>query len=146
MNGNLNLSTPDNFFCFFYEKKLSYFINKANNMNVKVKISDSFKLETVLDELYRQDVKFPLPVGLKLYRIKTEISDLNSYVSTRLVKLMPNLEKNTNELSNDEIALYNSIVNSEVDIDNYGLTEEDINSCQDVHSNIENIGILSKIF
>ena len=115
-------------------------------MKKVIQARQAFRIEEALNVLYDHDVKFPLNIGFKLMKIKNEISELNSYVSSRLVTLIPNLVEDTNSLTNEQIILYNTILDTPIEFDTQDLSEEDIFSNGEVKTNLKVIDNLTPLF
>lgn len=115
-------------------------------MKKTIKAREAFKVEEALNELCDQDLKFPLNIGFKLMKIKKEISELNGYVSSRLVLAIPNLLEDTNNLTNEQIILYNSILDTPVEIETQDLTEEELYSNSEIKISLKVIENLSPLF
>lgn len=115
-------------------------------MKKTIKAREAFRLEESLNTLYDQDIKFPINTGFKLTKIRRELSEINSYISSRLVLAIPNLVEDTQSLTNEQIILYNSILDSPIEIDNHDIKEDDVFSNNEVNVNMKIVEGLSVLF
>lgn len=115
-------------------------------MKKTIKAREAFRLEESLNELYDQDIKFPINVGFKLTQIRRELSEINSYISSRLVLAIPNVVEDTKSMTNEQIILYNSILDSQIDIETHDIKADDILLNNEVNVNMKVVEGLSPLF
>ena len=90
-----------------------------------IKIEQVFILLEALEELYTQHVKYPINIAYKLNRIKNELNDIEKYTLERIAEVIPNWG-DIITLSAEENLVYTAIMNSEIEIETYGLTKDEL--------------------
>lgn len=96
------------------------------NNQKTLSVGEVLTLNDTINMLFEEHIKYPVNIGYKLYRLKNELNEISEYSINRIVEVLPNIVENSKELSDVDKAIYQTIINSPVDIDTYGLTREDI--------------------
>lgn len=97
-----------------------------------VTINNLFNIQDLLDKLYSQHIEFDINTALKLLKIKKNVDECCKYVIERIYTAIPSLQDTCHKLDENETIIYNTILNSVIDIDNYGLTVEDLSKYKTV--------------
>jgi len=112
----------------------------------QVTVNELFKIQDVLDELYTQNLELGVGVALKLSRLKKSVDESCQYVIERLYTTIPGLKTEGYQISETESIIYNGILSSVIDIDNQGLTEDELSECKKVHLKIQSAEYLELLF
>lgn len=83
-------------------------------------------IQDVLDKLNSQHVEFNINTSIKLNKLKKDVDYMCSYIIDRMVTVIPNINSREQTLTDEESVLYNTILSSDVELDNQGLVLEDI--------------------
>ena len=98
-------------------------------MDEKIKIltvDQALKASDAVDELFIQHIKYQVNVAYKLYQLKKELNEISEYTVKRIIELLPKLKDNKEELSENEVLLYQTILNSPIEVNLHGLTRDDV--------------------
>ena len=98
-------------------------------MDEKIKIltvDQALKASDAVDELFIQHIKYQINVAYKLYQLKKELNEISEYTVKRIIELLPKLKDNKEELSENEVLLYQTILNSPIEVNLHGLTRDDV--------------------
>ena len=106
-----------------------------NNPSYKtIKVEQVFRLLDAIDELCNQHIKYPINIAYKLIQFKNQLNDIEKYTLDRIVGIIPNIADGAVDLNADENLLYQSIMASEIEISDFGLTKGDIFCTNDTNS------------
>lgn len=95
--------------------------------NIKIlTVDQALKASDAVDELFVQHIKYQINVAYKLYQLKKELNEISEYTVKRIIELLPKLKDNKEELSENEVLLYQTILNSPIEVNLYGLTHDDV--------------------
>lgn len=111
-------------------------------------VNEILGLNDALEILFQEHIKYPINIGFKLYQLKKHLNDITEYTVNRIVELLPDLKKDDCELSDNDKLVYQVILNSEIEIDTYGITREEL-YCIYKNNNKNNpiidLGIIEKL-
>jgi len=107
------------------------------NNQKTLSVGEVLTLNDTINILFEEHIKYPVNIGYKLYRLKNELNEISEYSINRIVEVLPNIVENEKELSDTDKVIYQTIINSPVSIDTYGLTREDI-YCVAGNSSLDN--------
>lgn len=112
-------------------------------MKKYVTANDVFEIERALDTVLEGHLKLPLNLALKLVKIRREVSEITDYVTTRVCELIPKIASpQLAGLTDQERLLYGGIMASQVELENYDITEEDFSGA---HEMLVELGTAEKI-
>lgn len=89
-------------------------------------VDQILKLNDAVDELFNQHIKYQINVAYRLYQLKKELNEITNYIIERIVTVIPKINEENVELSEEENIIYQSILNSEIEIDTFNLTRAEI--------------------
>lgn len=95
-------------------------------MNKTLTVNQVLKLSDAVDALFNQHIKYQINVAYRLYQLKKELNELTEYVVGRIFEVIPNLKEENYKLNEMENNIYQTILNSPIDIDTFGLTRAEI--------------------
>ena len=98
-------------------------------MNKETKIltvDQALKANDVVDILFTEHIKYQINVAYKLYQLKKELNEISEYAVSRIIEVLPKLKENNIELTENEQLIYQTILNSPIEVNVYGLTREDV--------------------
>ena len=83
-------------------------------------------LNDAIEALFNEHIKYQINVAYRLYQLKKELNDMSTYVIEHIIGVIPKLKEEGAELSDDEKLVYQTILNSPIDVDTYNLTRAEI--------------------
>lgn len=83
-------------------------------------------LNDAIEALFNEHIKYQINVAYRLYQLKKELNDMSTYVIEHIIEVIPKLKEEGAELSDDEKLVYQTILNSPIDVDTYNLTRAEI--------------------
>ena len=95
-------------------------------MKKSMTVNQVLKLSDAVNALFEEHVKYQVNVGYRLYQLKNELDDMSRYILDHLFALIPSLKEENVELSENENAVYQTILESSVDVETYDLTRAEI--------------------
>lgn len=108
-------------------------------------IFEILKFNTILHKLIKQQISFPINISYKLFKLKEELNEIESLIFERWDILFGE-NYDINELNDEQITLYNVTLQSEIEIDFFGLKKEDIISNTEAKLTIQDIEIVNIFF
>lgn len=104
--------------------------------NIKIlTVDQALKASDAVDLLFTEHIKYKINVAYKLYQLKNELNQISEYTVNRIVELLPKLKDSNSELSESEQLLYQTILNSPIEVNIHGLTRNEVyclNDKQDI--------------
>ena len=73
---------------------------------MRLKSQKLFEINSSLEKLFSQQVDLPLSVGYAVFKKKKEIQDICQYIADRISMVIPAEHMQSNELNEDESALF----------------------------------------
>lgn len=95
-------------------------------MTKNITINDFLYIFGEIENLYKQDLRFNTNVALKLLKFYKEADEIYSYILNRIKTLLPSLMDEGHILTDDERLIYESILLTQIEINNYGLTVDEL--------------------
>lgn len=89
-------------------------------------VEQILKLNDAIDSLFEEHIKYQVNVAYRLYQLKKELNDMSSYVIERLFSVIPKLKEEHVELNEEENIIYQTILNSPIEVDTFNLTRAEI--------------------
>ena len=83
-------------------------------------------LNDAIEALFNEHIKYQINVAYRLYQLKKELNDMSTYIIEHIIEVIPKLKEEGAELSDDEKLVYQTILNSPIDVDTYNLTRAEI--------------------
>lgn len=83
-------------------------------------------LNDAIEELFNEHIKYQINVAYRLYQLKKELNDMSEYVIEHIIEVIPKLKEEGVELSDDEKLIYQTILNSPIEVDTFNLTRAEI--------------------
>ncbi len=108
---------------------------------VKRKIYDIMLFNNILAKLYEQQVNYPINISYKLYKLKNELDEIDNFMFLRWESLFGE-NFDTENFTEDEILLYNSTLNVEIEVDLFKLSLNDIIDNDKVEITMQEIQVI----
>lgn len=102
------------------------------------------KANRSLEELISQQTLYNINIAYKIYKIKKELDEIENYTFSRLNIICPNI--NIENMNENEIILYNTILNSTISIDIPILTKDELLSNNEIKLTVEDIENILTLF
>lgn len=97
------------------------------NENVKIlTVDQALKASDAIDELFTGHIKYQINIAYKLYQLKKTLNDISEYAVSRIIEVLPKLKENNSDLSESEQLLYQTILNSPIEVNIHGLTRNEV--------------------
>ena len=112
-------------------------------MKKEIKIYKILKINIVLERLIEQDCKYEINTSYKLYKLKKEINNIENYIFDRFYKLFNG--KELEQLSNNERIIYNTILDSTIEINIPNISVEDILKNKEIKMSVQEIEIIEQL-
>lgn len=109
-----------------------------------IPIYQVIKSNRSLDVLISQQGLYNINIAYKLYKVKKELDDIENYAFERLSSICPNID--LNNLSDNELLIYNNIINSQIELNIPILTEDELLSSDEIKLSVEDIDNILNIF
>ena len=113
---------------------------------MKVFVKNVFRIDSVLDKLLQQQSELPLNVGYDLWKMKKQLNEIGSYVVERLKLVISEEHMQNNELDESEQMAYNAVLQSEVDIQPFTITKDELFQNKDVRLTVTEISDIMELF
>lgn len=113
---------------------------------MKVRVGRVFRIDESLDKLLQQQGELPLNVGYDLWRMKKQLDDLGAYIVERLKLVISEEHMQTNELDETEQMAYNAVLQSEVDIQPFAITKEELFQNKEAKLTVSEISDIMELF
>ena len=113
---------------------------------MKVFVQNVFRIDSVLDKLLQQQSELPLNVGYDLWKMKKQLNEIGSYVVERLKLVISEEHMQNNELDESEQMAYNAVLQSEVDIQPFTITKDELFQNKDVRLTVTEISDIMELF
>jgi len=101
-----------------------------------ITVDQALKASDTIDKLFDEHIKYPINVAYKLYQLKKELNEISEYTVKRIMEVLPKLKETNCELTENEQLLYQTILNSPIEVNIHGLTRDDV-YCTTVKKEIE---------
>lgn len=111
-----------------------------------ITVNDLFTVQDLLDKLYEQHIEFDINTAIKLSKIKKDVDESCKYIIERIYTAIPNMRELNHQLNENECIIYNAILNSLVDIENYGLSIDNLSKYDKVYLDLRLSEFLSLLF
>ena len=93
---------------------------KTLNTNQVLELNDAVNI------LFEEEIKFPINTAYKLFKLKNNLNEISDYIINRIVELIPKLKEENPELTEEETIIYQTILNSPIEIETYNLEREQL--------------------
>lgn len=113
---------------------------------MKVKACDIYAIDQSLYKLVEQQVKLPLNIGYAVYKMYKQVSDIAEYIAERLSFVIDEQRMKLNQLSEEETAIYNAVMESEIDISPFEISREELFGNKEVELNLSEIANIDELF
>lgn len=113
---------------------------------MRLKSQKLFEINSSLEKLFSQQVDLPLSVGYAVFKKKKEIQDICQYIADRISMVIPAEHMQSNELNEDELKIYNMILNSEIDIEPFDISADELFSNNKVSLTLKEITDIMELF
>ena len=104
-------------------------------------IYDIMLMNTILYKLYSQQINYNINIAYKIFKLKTELDEIEHLMIERW-KILFGENYKIESFNEDEILLYNTTLQVQVDIDLYDLTINDITNSNQVKLPINDISTI----
>lgn len=95
-------------------------------MTKTMTINDFLMIFPEIEKLFMQDKCFKINTALKMLNLYKNSDEINSYILNRIRELIPNIAKSGYTMTEDEVEIYEAILSSTIDVENYGLTKDEL--------------------
>lgn len=102
------------------------------------------KINRSLEKLLNQQLEYSIRVAYKIFKLQKSLEEIEHYAFERFSLLYP--KANLNNLSGDEQIVYETILSSIVEVDNFNLTEEEVFLNEDVKLTVEEVSNIMMLF
>lgn len=89
-------------------------------------VEQALTLNDAVEALFNEHIKYQINVAYRLYQLKKELNDMSEYVIEHIIEVIPKLKEEGAELSVDEKLVYQTILNSPIEVDTFNLTRDEI--------------------
>lgn len=113
---------------------------------IKIKASKVFVLDNALYELEEQQTKFPLNVGYAVHKMSKQISEISEYISNRLFAVIDEERMRLGNMTDEEQVIYNTLMDSEVWIEPFDITKEELFDNKEVALALHEIAAVDELF
>lgn len=113
---------------------------------MKVKACDVYGIDKALYNLVEQQVKLPLNIGYAVYKMYKQVSDAAEYIAERLTCVIDEERMRLNQLTEDESAIYNAVMQSEIDIVPFSISREELFGNKEVELSLSEIANIDELF
>lgn len=112
---------------------------------MKIRIFDVFSLNRAIEDLITQDIKMSFVCGYNLCQMKKELDNIELYTVERLNKVINTEHLNNNSLTEEEEIIYSAIMNSEIEIKNYGFIVDELKKSSTIEVGLNDIACICEI-
>lgn len=95
-------------------------------MKKTLTVEQVLELEDAVNSLYGEHFKYQINVAYRLYLLKKELNELCDYIINHITEVIPSLKDEHVELNESEKLAYQTILNSQVEIETFNLTRAEI--------------------
>ena len=92
----------------------------------KLTTSQVLELSDAVDILFEQDIKYPIDVAYKLFKLKKNLNEVSEYIIDNITRVIPKLKDENTEINENEKNIYQAILNYPIEIETCGLEREEI--------------------
>jgi hypothetical protein len=92
----------------------------------KLTTSQVLELSDAVDILFEQDIKYPIDVAYKLFKLKKNLNEASEYIIDNITRVIPKLKDENSEINEDENVLYQTILNYPIEIETCGLERNEL--------------------
>lgn len=108
---------------------------------VKKRIYDIIIFNKILTKLYEQEINYPINISYMLYKLKNELDEIENFIFLRWENLFGE-NFNIENFTDNEMLLYNTTLDIEIDVDLFNLSLNDITNNDKVKITIQEIQII----
>jgi hypothetical protein len=113
---------------------------------MKLRVGRMFEIGISLDKLLSQQNELPLNVGYDLWKMKKQFDEIGSYVFERIKLVIPEERLAKNELDENEMAIYQMILGSEVEIVPFSFSKEMLFKNENIRLTVSEIADIMELF
>lgn len=113
---------------------------------MKLRVGRMFEIGISLDKLLSQQNELPLNVGYDLWKMKKQFDEIGSYVFERIKLVIPDERLAKNELDENEMAIYQMILGSEVEIVPFSVSKEMLFKNENIRLTVSEIADIMELF
>jgi hypothetical protein len=113
---------------------------------MKLRVGRMFEIGISLDKLLSQQNELPLNVGYDLWKMKKQFDEIGSYVFERIKLVIPEERLAKNELDENEMAIYQMILGSEVEIVPFSVSKEMLFKNENIRLTVSEIADIMELF
>ena len=111
-----------------------------------MKASNVFMLDNIFYRLEEQQTKFPLNVGYAVHKMAKQVSEAAEYVSNRLFAVIDSERMRLGNMTDEEQIIYNAVMDSEIDIQPFTITKEELFDNKEVALTLKEIESVDELF
>lgn len=111
-----------------------------------LKVSELFEVNESLTKLLSQDKEYPVNIGYDIYRVKKSLDDIEGYVVNRLCMVLDNERMSKNELTNEEMLVYNMVMDTDVEIETFKIEKDKLFDNSKVELTVKEVADIDKLF
>ena len=111
-----------------------------------LKVYEILDIKSAMDSLIENNEKFPMKIGYKICKIERELCEMEDYIFERLFKVIDEEKIRLASMSEEEMVIYQAVMESEMDIDLFGMDKEELFNNNDIKITVDEISALMKLF
>lgn len=115
-------------------------------MTLNLKVFEIFDINKAIENLIKQDLKYNVKVGYEIHKMKKQLDDIERYVVERLCMVIDNDRMRSNNLTNEERLLYNTVMESEMEITPFNIERDDIFNNENVMLTVKEVADIDQLF
>lgn len=111
-----------------------------------LKVFEILDAKAAIDTLMENNEKFNLKIGFKLCQIEQRLSEMEDYIFERLFKVIDEKKIELGEMNEEEMVIYQSVMETEMEVELFGLTRDELINGSDIKIDLNEIKALTKLF
>lgn len=111
-----------------------------------LKVFEILDAKAAIDTLMENNEKFNLKTGFKLCQIEQRLSEMEDYIFERLFKVIDEKKIELGEMNEEEMVIYQSVMETEMEVELFGLTRDELINGSDIKIDLNEIKALTKLF
>ena len=120
-------------------------VKKKKEMKI-LKVFEILDAKAAIDTLMENNEKFNLKTGFKLCQIEQRLSEMEDYIFERLFKVIDEKKIELGEMNEEEMVIYQSVMETEMEVELFGLTRDELINGSDIKIDLNEIKALTKLF
>ena len=109
-----------------------------------IKVYEAYNMLSVIEKLNKQDLKYPVSVAYKLYKLHEELSNIETFIFDRFTQIF-GINIDFESLTNEQQTVYAAILNSDIEISDGIVPKMDEILNDDAELSVEDVKILDEL-